>query len=151
DLSNPFEWWDFIICDPGFNNDINVELLIYLKENYYRFLYENIITNLHTVYESDEEEGTRLWYELAARSAIHLKEDLLCMLCNTAKKWNKKNTPVEKYVNAVRLIQQGRWADVYPLYTEIAADEQLPNKVRGYAEIILMQIILFHYPEYSRA
>src|SRR5690606_4637432 len=125
--------------------------LIHLKENYYRFLYENIITNLHTVYESDEEEGTRLWYELAARSAIHLKEDLLCMLCNTAKKWNNKNIAKEKYIKVVSLIQQGRWADVYPFYEEITINERLSKQVRGYAEIILLQIIIFHYPEYSRA
>ncbi|HEV2830867.1 MAG TPA: tetratricopeptide repeat protein, partial [Hanamia sp.] len=150
-LNDPFDWWDFIITDARFNNEVSLELLISLKETYYRQFYKKIITNLNTVYKNDEAQGTNLWKELFVTAAVHYKDDLMCLLCNERKNWKNKKSLPGNYLKIPNLIREGRWVDVYPFYEEIAAIEDLSNEVRGFAELTLLQIILYHYPEYSRA
>jgi superkiller protein 3 len=151
DVNDPFDWWDFIMSDARFNNDVSLELLILLKETYYQQVYKKTITNLNAVYRKDEAEGISLWEELFATAAVHYKEDLLCLLCNERKKWKNKKSLPNRYLKISNLIREGRWVDVYRLYEEIAAAEDLSNEIRGFAELTLLQIVLYYYPEYSRA
>ena len=151
DINDPFDCWDFMITDARFNNDLSLQLLILLKESYYRQLYKKLIINLNTVYNKDEAEGASLWKELFATAAVHYKDDLLCLLANERKKWKSKKGLPNKYLKISTFMREGRWVDVYPLYEEIAATTDLSNEIRSYAELTLMQIVLYHYPEYSRA
>ena len=151
DMNDPFDWWDFIISDSRFFNDVSLQLLIRLKETYYRQFYKKLITNLTVVYKKDEAEGISLWKELFATAAVHYKDDLLCLLCIERNKWkNKKRTP-NRYIRISNFIREARWVDAYPFYEEIADSEDLSNEIRGYAEITMVQIVLYYYPEYSRA
>lgn len=151
DINDPFDWWDFVISDTRFNNDVSLELLLHLKETYFQVFYEKLIIHLNAVYKTDEAGATNLWNELFATAAVHFKEDLLCMLCYERKKWKSKKSLADKYLKIPALMREGRWADVYFFYEEIAANEELTNEIRGYAEVTLMQIVIYHFPEYSRA
>ena len=73
------------------------------------------------------------------------------MLCYQRLGWEKNNEAAIKYGKLSKLIQESRWPDAYPLYAEIAANTDLTNEVRAFAEITLLEIILYHFPEYSRA
>ena len=151
-VDEAFDCWDYIILDyVKFNNDICLQLLIELKESYFIYLYEKIIINLINCYKKNKEEGINLWEKIYAEAAVHFRDDLLCMLYFLRLKWEKKNNALIKYEKLPKLVREGRWPDAYPVYAEIAADENYSNEIRGLAEITLLEIVLYHYPEDSKA
>lgn len=151
-ISNPYKSWDFIILDKTkFNYDFCVELLNDLQESYYNLFFEKQLTQLSAVYESDKSEALSLWIQFYAEAAIYFREDMLCMLCCQRQKWEKKSKELAKYSKFPKLLQESRWPDTYPFYSEIAENISLSSEVRAYSEITLFQIVLYYYPEYSRA
>jgi tetratricopeptide (TPR) repeat protein len=151
-IADPYDWWDFIVYDYSkFDNDLSVEILVELKESYFNFFSEKLISNLNTVYKKNKQEALDLWVQVYAAAAVHYREDLLCMLYYQRLKWKKINKDTVKYGKLPKLIQESRWPDAYLLYAEIATNTSLTNEVRAFAEITLLQIVLYYYPEYSRA
>ena len=151
-IDDPYDWWDFILLDRNnYDNEKGVELLRDLKEFYYSFYFEKLITDLDIVFKENNATGLKQWHILYAEAAVHFKEDLLCMLCIKRLQWRKAGKSFLKYIKLSKLIQESRWPDAYPYYVEIAANKDLTEEVRGYAELTLLQIILHHYPETSNA
>lgn len=151
DLSDPFDTWDFMIFNPIFNNDASLELILFLKDIYFETLYEKFIKEIHTTFAKNEANGIRLWNDIFAMAAVHLKDDLMCNLFVERMKWKMNNGLFENFSNLPMLMQEGRWADTYPFFIEIAKNTSFSNATRAYAEIILMQIVLYHFPEFSKA
>lgn len=150
--NDPYDWWDFILLDHvKFDNDVCLEILRDLKEYYYNFYFEKLMAHLDVVYSQNKEDGLKLWYALYGEAAVHFKEDLLCMLSYKRSKWGRVNKSVAKYAKLSRLIQESRWPDAFSYYVEIADNKALADEVRAYAAITLAQIILYHYPETSKA
>ena len=149
---DPYDWWDFILLDQvKYDNEACLEILRDLKEYYYNFFFEKIIARLDEVYKQDKAEGLKLWSVLYSEAAVHFKEDLLCMLCYKRSKWGRLNKAFDKYAKLSGLIQESRWPDTFSYYVEIADNKTFTNEVRAYAAITLAQIVLYHYPETSKA
>ena len=152
DISEPYTLWESIVLDRiKFDTDYTLQVLLALKESYFILLFERLLNQLNTLFNSDKNEAFTLWYLIYADAAVHYRYDLICMLCYQRQQWQLKDTLTEKYSKLSAYIRENRWVDAFPLYEEIAANEELTDEVRGIAEITLLEIILYYYPEYSLA
>jgi tetratricopeptide (TPR) repeat protein len=150
--SEPIASWEFLILDRvKFDSEYALEVLLDLKETYFGFLCEKVITSLDTQFKKDKKAALSQWYGFYADAAVHYRNDLLCMLGHQRKKWGiKDNLPVE-YSKLPVYIRESRWPDAYPFYEEIAANSNLPVEIRAYAEITLLEIVLYYFPESANA
>ncbi len=152
DISDPYETWDFIIIDSmKFDNDLSVELLSDLKESYFNLLIEKLLSYLDSKYSNDPDGALDYWEQACAEAAIYCREDILCMLCFHQQKRGMDSKVLARYSKITKLMQESRWADTVPFYEEIAANTEFPNKIRAFAEIVIFQIIIYHYLEFTKA
>ncbi|HJZ39619.1 MAG TPA: tetratricopeptide repeat protein [Bacteroidales bacterium] len=150
--SDPIASWEYLILDRvKFNSEYALQQLIDLKDTYFGFLCEKILTHLDTTYKKDKKAALSQWYGFYADAAVHYRNDLLCMLSHQRKKWGIKDVFPAEYSKLAVYIRESRWPDAYPFYEEIAADSNLPAEIRAYAEITLLEIVLYYFPESANA
>lgn len=146
--SEPIASWEFLMLDRvKFDSDYALQVLLDLKETYFGFLCEKVITGLDTLYKKDKKAALSQWYKVYADAAVHYRNDLLCMLSHRRKKWDVKDGSTADYSKLPVYIRESRWPDAYPFYEEIAANSNLPVEIRANAEITLLEIVLYYFPE----
>jgi tetratricopeptide (TPR) repeat protein len=152
DISDPYLCWDFIIIDSvKFGNDYAIDLLSSLRESYFNLIFEKLLTDLDAVYIKDKEEGLKKWKRQFALAAVYYRDDLACMLCYLWQKWGFSDDPAFNYSKLPLYLRENRWPEAYPYYQRVAEDKDLDPEVRAFAEITLLEIVLYYYPEYSNA
>jgi len=152
DISEPYTLWDSIVLDRmKFDTDYTIPVLLALRESYFILLFERLLTQLNTLYNSNKNEAFNLWNRIYADAAVYYRYDLICMLCLQKQQWGEKDILTGKYSILSTYIRENRWVDAFPYYEEIAANQKLSDEARGIAEITLLEIILYYYPEYSLA
>jgi tetratricopeptide (TPR) repeat protein len=150
--SEPYETWDFIVLDNiKLKNDLALELLSELKEHYFTFLFENILSFVNETYNADREKGLLMWEKTCAEAAVYFREDFICMLCHQKAKWGEKDEDLTKFSKLPKFMRESRWPDAFPFYEDIASNKKLPDEIRCYAELALFQIIIYEYLEFSQA
>ena len=152
DIEQPYSAWDYIILDTmKFDNDYTIKLLLSLREAYFSHLYEKLLTHLNNLYPSDEEEALQLWRSVYAEAAVHYRYDLVCLLSRQRKQWNVNDSSADKYEKLSGYIRENRWVDALPFYEEIAENKEIDNVIRAFSSITMMEIVLYYYPENSKA
>ena len=148
DISDPYATWEFIILDKvKFDNDYALELLMDLKNAYFALLFEKMLRHLDELFKNDKKEALGQWYIFYAEAAVYYRYDMICMLCCQRRRWRIKDDLAHKYSKLPAYIRENRWPDAFTFYEEIAANDKLTTQVRAYAEITLMEIVLYYFPE----
>ncbi len=152
DISDPYATWDNLLLDSDkFDNDTGFRLLADLRDNFHNQFYLNLTGHLQSLYEQDKKQASEQWQAVYADAAVHYRYDLLCMLMLLRKKWEATNFPVAGAEKLPAYIRENRWPDAVPIYESIAADTGKTDEIRALAEITLMEIVLYYYPETSTA
>lgn len=151
DYTDPYETWDFISTDRlKYDNELSFELLSGVKDSYYNFFFGKLLSHLDSMYLTEPEDAILFWEEACAEAAIYCREDVICMLCLQQQKRGMESKMPERYLKLAKLIQESRWADTVPFYEEISSNPKFPQKIRAFAEIIISQIIIYQYLEFSK-
>lgn len=152
DLSDPYQAWEFIILDGlKFDNDYTLSLLLDLRESYFLLFFERLLTHLDGKYRTSKKEGLTEWTRLYAEAAVNYRNDLLSMLCHLKSRWGDQDALAGRYARLPVYIRENRWPEAFPFFAEIAANKDLKPDIRAYAEMSMMEIILYYYHEFSGA
>lgn len=152
DFSDPYETWDYIVTDRlKYDNELSVELLSEVRDSYFNFFFGKLLSHLDSMYLTEPEAAILFWEEACAEAAIYCREDALYMLCLQQQKRGIKSKMLDQNLKLAKLIQESRWADTVPFYEDIASNDKFPKKIRAFAEIVIFQIIIYQYLEFSKA
>ncbi|MEJ7682830.1 MAG: tetratricopeptide repeat protein [Segetibacter sp.] len=151
-ILDPSNVWDYIIIDKAkFDSDESVQLLVVLREVFFKTYIKKQLALLDEAISNKPNEVLDLWIQFYSDAAVNFREDFICILYHQRLKWDKDLEGIKKYLTLTRLMQEKRWADTYPFYEEIAGNSKLDKKTRVLAEVILAEIILYHYPQVTGA
>ena len=151
--STEFEAWDHLSLEfMKFYSESNVKILNKLKTAYFDLLFEQEFNKIEECRKENVQKGISYWTEVYGRAAVNFRDDLISILCKQRKQWpGQEKVVMERYASLARYMQDVRWVDAFDLYEEIEKNEELPKDVRAIAAVILFEIVLYYFPDYTHA